>query len=336
MFKLLSLKDHIDIMSNNVTAKKKPQTKKISVGFYNLENLFDIKNNPQILDDDFTPEGFKKWNDYKYDKKITKLSSVISQIARPDTGCAPSLLGVAEIENRAVLEDLINSDNLKDEDYNIVHYDSPDERGIDVGLLYKKEHFEVIESEPITLYLTADNGERDYTRDILYVKGILSGSEVHILVNHWPSRRSGANDTAHKRITAAQRNREIIDPILEKDPDARIIVMGDFNDGPNDESIRTHLAQTDLYNPMSYLSTRYQGSLNYRSEWFTFDQILMTNNFLRMYENPLLYDRSEIFNDFFLTEYKGKFKGNPFRTYAGPRYLGGYSDHFPVYSIFKI
>jgi len=306
-------------MDDNSALEKAP--KKVSVGFYNLENLFDTKNNPRNLDDDFTPDGFKKWDSYKYDKKVAKLSSVISKIAREDTGCAPSLLGVAEVENKKVLEDLIATDALKDEDYDIIHYDSPDERGIDVALLYKKAHFEVLESKPLTLYLTADDGQRDYTRDILYVKGILGGTEVHILVNHWPSRRMGANDTMDKRITAAKRNREIIDALVEKDPDVRIIVMGDFNDGPHDESIRIHLAQTDLYNPMLYLSTRYEGSLNYRSEWFTFDQILMTNNFVRMYDNALLYDRSEIFNEFF---------------YAGPRYLGGYSDHFPVFSVFEI
>lgn len=323
-------------MNTDSTTEKTTQPNKVSVGFYNLENLFDTKNDPANLDDDFTPEGFKKWNGYKYDKKIAKLSSVISKIGKADTGFAPSLLGVAEIENKSVLEDLIATDALKDEGYGIVHYDSPDERGIDVGLLYKKAHFEVLESEPLTLYLTAKNGERDYTRDILYVKGVLSGTEVHVLVNHWPSRRLGANDTVDKRISAAQRNREIIDGLIEKDPDVRIIVMGDFNDGPHDESVRKHLAQTDLYNPMLYLSTRYEGSLNYRSEWFTFDQILMTNNFVRMYDNALLYDRSEIFNEFFLTEYKGRFKGNPFRTYAGPRYLGGYSDHFPVFSVFEV
>ncbi|TVZ52393.1 endonuclease [Dokdonia sp. Hel_I_53] len=321
-------------MEDNSAFAKAQQKQNTCIAFYNLENLFDTTNNPHNLDDDFTPEGIRNWNTYKYEKKLEKLSSVISKIGRIETNTAPSILGVAEVENKSVLEDLIATDRLKEENFGIVHYDSPDERGIDVALLYKKNDFIVIESKPITLMLEAKEGGRDYTRDILYVKGNLHDSTVHILVNHWPSRRQGANDTAHKRITAAARNREIIDNILAANPDARIIVMGDFNDGPHSESIKTHLAKTDLYNPMLYLGTKYAGSLNHKFEWFIFDQILMTNNFVKMHKNPLLYDKSDIFNDFFITEFEGRFKGNPFRTYAGDRYLGGYSDHFPVYSIF--
>lgn len=317
------------------SAFAKAQQKKIkcAIGFYNLENLFDTKNDPQKLDNDFTPNGFKQWNEFKLDKKITKLSKVISQIGKEDTGTSPSLLGVAEIENRIVLESLITSDSLKNEGYDIVHYDSPDERGIDVALLYKKKDFTVLKSEAIPLYLEAEQGGRDYTRDILYVKGTLLGSVVHILVNHWPSRRSGENETSQKRIAAAHRNREIIDKLMAEDPHVKIIILGDFNDGPHSESVKNHLVKTDFYNPMLYLGTKYEGSLNYRFEWFVFDQVIFSNNFVQLHENKLLYEKSDIFNDFFLTEYEGKFKGTPFRTYAGKRYLGGYSDHFPVYSI---
>ena len=133
-------------------------------------------------------------------------------------------------------------------------------------------------------------------------------------------------------MAVAKKNREIIDDLLSKNPDTRVILMGDFNDGPHSKSIK-HLAQTDFYNPMLYLATRYEGSLNHNFEWFTFDQILFSNNFIRLHDNALLYEKSDIFNDYFLTEFKGKYKGNPFRTYAGKQYLGGYSDHFPVYSI---
>ncbi|AWH74039.1 endonuclease [Dokdonia sp. Dokd-P16] len=317
------------------SAFAKAQQEKIqcAVGFYNLENLFDTTNNPETLDDDFTPNGFKEWNSYKFNKKIAKLSKVISNIGKDDTKTSPSLLGVAEVENRSVLESLIATDNLKDEGYDIVHYDSPDERGIDVALLYKKADFKVTASEPITLYLEADEGGRDYTRDILYVQGELLGNPVHILVNHWPSRRSGENETSQKRITAAQRNREVIDKLMNEDPKVKIIIMGDFNDGPHSESVKNNLVKTEFYNPMLYLGTRYEGSLNYRFEWFIFDQIIFSNNFVQLHENTLLYEKSDIYNDFFLTEYDGKFKGTPFRTYAGKRYLGGYSDHFPVYSI---
>lgn len=321
----------------NTTAFAKAQQKrtKHAIGFYNLENLFDIKDDPKTLDDDFTPDGWKEWNSYKYDKKLKKLSKVIAQIGKKETGTSPSLVGVAEVENRAVLKDLITTDALKNEGYDIVHYDSPDERGIDVGLLYKKADFKVLASKSVALYLEAEEGGRDFTRDILYVHGMLTGIEVHVFVNHWPSRRSGANETSAKRIAAAQRNRKEIDTILKENPEARVIVMGDFNDGPQSESVQTHLVKTDFYNPMLFLATKYEGSLNYNAEWFTFDQILFTNNFVRFYENPLLYDKSDIFNDVFLTEYSGRYKGNPFRTYAGKKYIGGYSDHFPVYSILE-
>lgn len=321
----------------NTTAFAKAQQKqtKHAIGFYNLENLFDIKDDPKTLDDDFTPDGWKEWNSYKYDKKLKKLSKVIAQIGKKETGTSPSLIGVAEVENLAVLEDLIATNALKNEGYDIVHYDSPDERGIDVGLLYKKTDFKVLASKSVALYLEAEEGGRDFTRDILYVHGMLTSIEVHIFINHWPSRRSGANETSAKRIAAAHRNRKEIDTVLKDNPEARIIVMGDFNDGPQSESVQTHLVKTDFYNPMLFLATKYEGSLNYNAEWFTFDQILFTNNFVRFYENPLLYDKSDIFNDVFLTEYSGRYKGNPFRTYAGKKYIGGYSDHFPVYSILE-
>ena len=319
----------------DTSAFAKAQTKKIkcAIGFYNLENLFDTKNDPATLDDDFTPGGFKEWNSYKFDKKVKKLAKVISKIGKKETAASPSLLGVAEVENKAVLEALIKTSKLDDEGYSIVHYDSPDERGIDVALLYKKKDFTVHKSEAVTLYLETEEGDRDYTRDILYVQGNLLGTEVHILVNHWPSRRRGANETSHKRIKAAQKNRELIDNLVAQNPEARVIIMGDFNDGPHSESIKKHLVKTDFYNPMLYLGTRYEGSLNYNYEWFIFDQIIFSNNFVRIYHNDLPYEKSDIYNDFYLTEYDGKFKGNPFRTYAGKNYLGGYSDHFPVYTI---
>lgn len=187
-----------------------------------------------------------------------------------------------------------------------------------------------------TVWLETDTGERDYTRDILQVTGNLMGTEVHLLINHWPSRRKGANETSHKRIAAAQENRKIIEAIRQEDEDARILVLGDFNDGPYDESVKDHLVQKDLYNPMVFLNTRYEGSLNHNFEWYLFDQIILSANFMRIHQNNFKYLYSNIYNEKYLTEFRGKFKGNPFRTYAGKRYLGGYSDHFPVYITFKI
>ncbi len=320
---------------NSAFAKAHSTQKKVSIAFYNLENLFDTEDDPNTLDDDFTSDGYKNWNDSRYSKKLNKLSRVISQIGFKETLQAPALLGVAEVENKEVLLRLTETKDLKDLGYDVVHYDSPDERGIDVGLLYRREYFEVIDSETVSVYLESEHGERDYTRDILHVTGNLQGVKIHVIVNHWPSRRSGVEESEPKRITAAQKNRSIIENIQAEDPEARIIVMGDFNDGPHNNSIKNHLVQRDLYNPMVFLSTRYEGSLNHDFEWYLFDQIILSTNFMRLHDNPLTYEASNIYNEHYLTEFKGRFKGNPFRTYAGKRYLGGYSDHFPVYCIFK-
>lgn len=323
-------------MSDSAFAKANELPKKISVAFYNLENLFDTRNDPEKLDDDFTPKGFKKWDENRYGKKLKKLAKVISKIGKKENTTPPALVAVAEVENAKVLEDLVQVKSLKKYDYGVVHFDSPDERGIDVGLLYRKDLFTVKEAATHMVYLESEAGKQDYTRDILYVKGDLAGHEVHLLINHWPSRRQGVDKSSKKRIIAAQENRKIIDTLLKEDEDARILVLGDFNDGPYDESVKDHLVQKDLYNPMVFLNTRYQGSLNHRFEWYLFDQIILSANFMRLHQNRFKYLSSNIYNETYLTEFAGKFKGNPFRTYAGAKYLGGYSDHFPVYINFSI
>ena len=317
-------------------AKKTPSPQKACIGFYNLENLFDTEDNPAKLDDDFTPRGDLNWNDKRLKNKLRKLSNVISKIGATETGEPPSLLGVAEVETTEVLNQLVGTEILQEYKYGVVHYESPDERGIDVGLLYRKEHFEVVDSKSVNVYVETTPGVQDYTRDILHVHGKLLGMPLHILVNHWPSRREGADETEHKRITVAKRCREIVAQITDQNPKARIIIMGDFNDDPHSTAIKNHLVQSDFYNPMIFLLTRYEGSLNHKFQWYLFDQLILSNNFMQLHHNPFRYDASKILNDYSLTEFKGKFKGNPFRTYAGKRYLGGYSDHFPVYSIFDI
>lgn len=327
------------ILAKATLEKKKedyPTYKKVVVGFYNLENLFDTKNDLTKLDDDFTPTGVKQWDEKRYAKKLKKLGKVISRIGKKETGEPPTLLGVAEVENIRVLEDLIKVKALDKYDYGVVHFDSPDERGIDVGLLYRKEYFTINQASTKTVWLNTKTGDRDYTRDILHVTGDLLGEKVDLLINHWPSRRAGANETSQKRIKAAQENRKIITDIRTKNEDPRIMILGDFNDGPYDESVKDHLVQNDLYNPMIFLNTKYEGSLNHSFKWYLFDQIILSNNFMRIHQNNFKYLQSKIYNEKYLKAFTGKFKGNPFRTYAGKRYLGGYSDHFPVYIIFKV
>lgn len=306
-----------------------------TVAFYNLENLFDTENDPKTLDDDFTPGTQMDWSEKRYNSKLKKLGRIISQIGYDETTHSPILLGVAEVENEKVLKGLVDSKFLKSKNYGYVHFDSPDERGIDTALFFRRDYFEVLHKEAITLLVSNQEDIRDFTRDILYVKGKIENEVVHILINHWPSRREGAEITNHKRIAAAMKNREIISKINSENPNAKIIVMGDLNDDPASESAKT-LSGTELYNTMELLLTKYSGSLNYQQSWNLFDQIVISNNFLQQHKNSFQFEKAKIFNSNDLKEYSGKFKGNPFRTYAGPHYLGGLSDHFPVYAIFSI
>ena len=312
-----------------------PSTK-LTLAFYNLENLFDTLKDPNILDADFTPHGDLKWNHERYTQKLNGLAKTIAQVGKAETGQAPALIGVAEVENKKVLNDLLQTEELHTLNYDFVHHNSPDERGIDTALLYDKNRFEVLESRSYSLHLQTAQGVRDFTRDILYVEGKLAGVAVFVLVNHWPSRGEGVAISEPKRIAAAERNREIIQEIQARDPEARILIMGDFNDDPQSIAVRDHLVSTDFYNPMVFLLTRYAGSLNHRGDWYLFDQIILSPNWMKAYDNPLEYEKSAIYNPEYLKEQEGKYRGNPLRTYAGDKYLGGLSDHFPVYTIFKL
>lgn len=317
-------------VENKRTLDQNTITKNLySIAFYNVENLFDIKNSDKTLDEDFTPEGKKKWNLRKYKRKIQKLSSVLAQIGFNKTGFAPAIIGLAEVENASVIEDLLQSESLKDHNYKIVHFNSSDERGVEVALLYRSTVFELIHAAPFTLYLIDDQGLRDYTRDVLLVKGRLKGKLVYILVNHWPSRHRGTDKTDIKRFQAALLNHKILAEQLAIDPDASIIIMGDFNDDPTSKSIKEHLVTENFYNPFEALFKKGVGSLTHNRQWHLFDQIILSKDMLS--QADLRFDKAYIFDENFLKEWKGKNKGNPFRTYIGKWHQGGYSDHFPIY-----
>ncbi|QVY65132.1 endonuclease/exonuclease/phosphatase family protein [Polaribacter sp. Q13] len=308
----------------------------LTVGFYNVENLFDTVNDPKTFDDDFTTNGKNHWNNKRYRDKIKKLGSVISQLGAEKSYNVPAIVGLVEVENAKVVKDLVNSKYLKKYHYGFVHYNSPDERGIDVALLYNKQIFELIDSEHFPLYLEDEKGERDYTRDILVVSGNLNGELVHILVNHWPSRSEGVDVSEPKRIAAAKLARVIIEGIQANNFDAKIIIMGDFNDDPTNKSVKEFLMTDDLFNPMEKILDRDAvGSLTYEGKWNLFDQIIITKNFLDKKKGRLYFKHAEVFNKKWLKIFKGKLKGSPFRTYIGPWYQGGFSDHFPVYAFFK-
>ncbi|WP_158838985.1 endonuclease/exonuclease/phosphatase family protein [Polaribacter sp. L3A8] len=307
-----------------------------TIGFYNVENLFDTVDDPKTFDDDFTTNGKNHWNNKRYRDKIKKLGSVISQLGNEQSYYAPAIVGLVEVENAKVVRDLVNSKDLRNHHYGFVHYDSPDDRGIDVALLYNKQLFELLGSEHFPLYLEDDEGKRDYTRDVLVVYGKLNGELVHILVNHWPSRREGTEESEYKRVEAAKLASTIVEVIQAKNFDAKILIMGDFNDDPTSKSVKEYLVTEDFYNPMEKILDRDSvGSLTYEGKWNLFDQIIISKNFLEKKEGKLYFEHAAVFNKKWLKIFKGKLKGSPFRTYIGPWYQGGFSDHFPVYVFFK-
>lgn len=315
---------------------RKRRTELYTVAFYNLENLFDTKDDAFTLDDDFTPEGVKKWSYKRYKKKLSKLARTIDQLGRKQSALPPALVGIAEVENKSVIQKLLQSGPLNNISYDYVHFESPDERGIDTALIYHKEYFEPLFSEPIPLLIDNENGERDTTRDILYVFGRLNGEAMHVFVNHWPSRRKGEEETSAKRIEAANTIIRYMARLEKEHEHLNYLIMGDFNDGPADSSIK-HLVETkELYNPMEKLITPDRGSANYKRSWSLFDQILVSHSFFDFEQGTHSFAHANIFDEHFLTEWKGKFRGNPFRTYIGRKYKGGYSDHFPVYIQLKL
>ncbi|WGH74754.1 endonuclease/exonuclease/phosphatase family protein [Tenacibaculum tangerinum] len=306
-----------------------------TIAFYNVENLFDTFDNPKTHDDDFTPKSRLGWNTKKYQHKLRKITSVIRQLGSNKSIYPPAIIGLVEVENAKVVKDLATHKNLSKYTYKYVHYDSPDERGIDVALLYNSDFFEVISSKTHHLLLTDEIGEIDYTRDLLEVKGMLNGEVVYVLVNHWPSRRQGETETEENRIKAAKLVRKTIHSIQEKEENAKFIIMGDFNDDPTSISIENHLMSGDLYNPMKPLYEKGMGTTTHYKEWHLFDQIIFSRDFFDTEKSEHTFLEAKIFKTDWLKIYRGKYKGSPFRTYIGPFYKGGFSDHFPVYVIFE-
>ncbi|AWX44256.1 hypothetical protein HME9304_01256 [Flagellimonas maritima] len=311
-----------------------------TVAFYNVENLFDIVNDSLVFDNGRTPEGRYQWTQEKYERKIKHISSVISKIGSETTGTSPDIIGLCEVENRGVLEDLIHHANLTNKDYGIVHFDSPDMRGIDVALLFKKSAYLPTSFKSHRLLLFDAMGDRIYTRDQLVVGGIMDDEAFYFIVNHWPSRRGGAVKSKPNRIKAALLNKRIIDSIQQLDFNAKIIAMGDFNDDPRDDSLKRILKTSDhvtsqdtleLYNPMEKLYKKGLGSLAYRDKWNLFDQFFMTANLVSQNKETYSYWKAGIYSPAYLKTKKGRFKGYPFRSFSGTNYTGGYSDHFPVY-----
>ncbi|MEO6347751.1 MAG: endonuclease [Aquaticitalea sp.] len=307
-----------------------PEVATHTIAFYNTENLFDVFMDEKSNDNDFLPTSAKNWTLQRFDRKIFKLGSVISKIGFPETQKPPVLVGLAEVENDAVLQNLIKSEDLKHFNYGFIHYNSLDERGIDVALLYNKDEFTIESSKALPIFIEDEHGVRDFTRDILLVIGYLQDKKIHVLVNHWPSRHEGKDQTEYKRVIAGARLAEVLDSITKFEADAQIIVLGDFNDNPNSPSILKLKSETGLNNTMETVWSFSRGSVNHNFVWIQFDQIFLTSNFLDK-SGAFQFLKADIFDEKFLTQNDGKFKGQPFRTYLGKKYKGGFSDHFPVY-----
>lgn len=325
------------------SAEGAKQYKIQTVAFYNLENLFDTEDDTTI-NDEASPmmEMAEGLREEVYQKKLTNMARVIRKIGADKSGTAPAILGVCEIENRKVLEDLASHELLRDYDYGIEHYDSPDKRGIDVALLYKKSEFKVNNSQSRRLVINnPTSGDRIYTRDQLVVSGELNGDPMHFIVNHWPSRRGGEQRSRPSRVAAAALNQKIIDSLHVSNAMAKIMTMGDLNDDPTNVSvIETLNAQQDqedvrpqmIYNPYIQMLKDGFNTLAYRDAGNIFDQIMMTYPLLKdSKQEGYFYYHAGIYNPSFMTNKSGRYKGYPLRSYDNGNFTNGFSDHFPVY-----
>lgn len=312
-----------------------------SIGFYNLENLFDTIDSPNTNDADFLPQGRLYWNTQKYQSKLANMSKVIAQLATEVTPDGLAVLGVAEVENRHVLEDLAAQHDLAERHYQIIHYDSPDERGIDCGLLYQPQYFQPTGSRAVPVLLKdPKTGVVDYTRDILYVSGRFDGEPIHIMVGHWPSRRGGEAGSGWMRAAAAKVCKTLADSLKALDPEAKIIVMGDLNDDPDNKSLTQvlkarrsadDLGAEELYNPMYDLYKNGNGTLAYNDSWDLFDQMIVSKGLVNKGAGGWQLYKAQVFRQPWLLQTEGAFRGYPFRTFVGDIFINGYSDHLPVY-----
>ena len=303
------------------------------VAFYNLENLFDTVHDEGKNDYEYLPDGRNKWDEKKYQSKLEHISTVLSLLATEKVSEGAAVIGMAEVENRRVLEDLLKQPALENRGYQIIHYEGPDERGIDCAIFYNPELFQVTATKLVP-YQLANPTDRP-TRGFLIADGKMAGERIAFIVNHWPSR--GAESPARER--AGMQVRALKDSLQRLDSKIKIVIMGDMNDDPMDKSMAESLGakryakdvkKKELYNPWWNTLAEGDGTLKYRGKWNLFDQIVFTGNFLNRRPRKLTYESHEIFKRDYLFQTDGKYAGYPNRTQAGGRWLNGYSDHLPT------
>ncbi|MCC6372167.1 MAG: endonuclease/exonuclease/phosphatase family protein [Bacteroidia bacterium] len=325
----------------NVHAQKLDKDKQYyisGIGFWNVENLYDTLNDKWKNDEEFTPFGTNAWTGSRYRTKIEHLAEVISQMATDVTPDGLAIVGLCEIENKSVVKDLINSPKLKKRNYQFVHIEGPDARGVDPSFIYNPAYFKVTKAVSYAVHLVTDTSHK--TRDILVVSGLFVGEPLTVLVNHWPSRRGGEMLSRPNRNGAAKVARHISDSITTTNPQAKVVIMGDLNDDPVNDCVKKHIrtyadvkdAKVDeFFNPMEKPYKEGIGTLAWQDSWNLFDQIILNQPLVPNGFESWQYYKVKIYNKSFLKSDFGNFRGYPFRTYSGGAYTGGYSDHFPVF-----
>lgn len=325
------------------------------IGFYNLENLFDTVHDDGKNDYEYLPDGSNEWTDVKYGKKLHNLAEVISAMAK-ENKAFHSILGVSEVENRHVLEDLVSQPEIAKANYQIVHYDGPDRRGVDVALLYRPEHFKVLESKSIpytfdgsliTFSMDREAQKEFRTRDILMVRGLLDGEMFAFFVAHLPSRIGGKGQDLRARGGEIMYEESM--RLMEEFPGIKIVAMGDMNDNPTDESMAVYMhgresiadcGPRDFFSPFLSMYKAGYGSLAYRGDWNIYDIIIVNHNLadapsgtlkIRPVVKKKYYGR--VFSKPFMTQQEGQYKGLPKRTYSNGVFINGYSDHYPTYIV---
>ena len=325
-------------ISQNLNLVSQETDKQIIIGdnhrivFYNVENYFDSKIDSTRSYNEFTPDGQLHWTERKYQEKRAHIFQALTAIAEWEP---ITLMGFVEIENAFVLQDLINSTPLSRENYQLVHFESDDYRGIDVGLIYHADRFNLLSAQKITV---KDRGDPTFTtRDILYVKGLLANDTLHVFVNHWVSRWRGVMESKYLRVLCAETLKRVVDSVCALNPNANILLMGDFNDNPEDDSILKLTADSgdcQLFNVVLKPANKdVRGTLKYGSEWSYFDQFLVSGSLLSG-ETSLMLDKESgrVFDPPYLLENDKKHLGvKPNRTHIGFKYNGGFSDHLPIF-----
>lgn len=350
MMRLLTFKNIFFVIfllfSFSCRPEQKEEADTIFVAFWNLENLFDIIDDPKKDDQEFLPDGAKEWTLERLDKKMYNIARVLNSMNNEK---APDVIGVVESENKAAIEALVKK-YFQDKNYKIAYAESPDARGIDCGLIFRSDKFELlsVKAHEVTKLKATP------TRLILQVNlKTKTGEQVSFFVNHWPSRREGASETEYKRFAAAEIARREVNKLFETNSKSKIILMGDFNDDPVDESILKKLGaepfkcdlnnnpipnipEKELYNLSYNLFEEGFGTITFRDNWNLFDQIIISSELVRQKGLSYVCDSFSIYNNDLTATRSGKYKGTPFPTFAGKRYLGGYSDHFPVTAKFVV